>query len=165
MSDAEKDARLDDHAAVIEAMAARIAELEAKLSAPKKSSRTSHLPPSSGPKANRPGKGGKKTPPPSRPGTSRRLAQGPDETLRCRADACGHCGADVSGQVQQVRRRCDHVDIPPVVAHATRIELPGGRCACCGRRFRAEPPAGMAPGTPFGPYIHALLLYLHHSHL
>ena len=63
-----------------------------------------------------------------------------------------------------MRRRYDHVDIPPVVAHTTRIELLGGRCACCGRRFRAEPPAGMAPGTPFGPNIHALLLYLHHSH-
>ena len=99
-----------------------------------------------------------------RPGTSRRLAEDPDETLRRRADACGQCGADVSRQVQQVRQRYDHVDIPPVVAHTTRIELLGGRCACCGRRFRAEPPAGMAPGTPLSPNIHALLLYLHHSH-
>ena len=69
-----------------------------------------------------------------------------------------------SGQTQQVRQRYDHVDIPPVVAHTTRVELLGGRCACCGRRFRAEPPAGMAPGTPLSPNIHALLLYLHHSH-
>ena len=164
LSDAEKDALLDDQAALIAAQAARIAELEGRLSAPKKTSKNSHLPPSSGTKANRPGKGAAKTPRPSRPGTSRRLAEDPDETLRRRADACGHCGADVAGQAQQVRQRYDHVDIPPVVAHTTRIELLGGRCACCGRRFRAEPPAGMAPGTPFGPNIHALLLYLHHSH-
>jgi hypothetical protein len=31
-------------------------------------------------------------------------------------------------------------------------------------RFRADPPAGMAPGTPFGPGIRSLLMYLHHSH-
>lgn len=164
LSDAEKDALLDDQAALIEAMAARIAELEARLSAPKKTSRNSHLPPSSGTKANRPGKGAKKKPRASRPGTSRRLTAAPDETVRCRATSCGHCGADVSDQRQQVRRRYDHVDIPPVVAHTTRIELLGGRCGCCGRRFRAEPPAGMPPGTPFGSNIHALLLYLHHSH-
>lgn len=164
LSDSEKDALLDEQAALIEAQAARIAELEARLSAPKKTSKNSHLPPSSGTKANRPGKGGKKKPRPSRPGTSRRLAEAPDETVRCRAEACGHCGADVSGQAQQVRRRYDHVDIPPLVAHTTRIELLGGRCGCCGRRFRAASPAGMPPGTPFGPNIHALLLYLHHSH-
>ena len=63
-----------------------------------------------------------------------------------------------------MRRRDDHAGLPPVVAHATRVGPLGGRCACCGRRFRAEPPADMAPGTPFGPNIHALLLYLHHSH-
>lgn len=28
----------------------------------------------------------------------------------------------------------------------------------------AAPPDGMPPGTPFGPNIHALLAYLHHSH-
>lgn len=164
LSDAEKDALLDEQAALIEAQAVRIAELEARLSAPKKTSKNSHLPPSSGTKANRPGKGAGKKPRPSRPGTSRRLVAAPDETVRRRADACGHCGADVSGQVQHVRRRYDHVDIPPVVAHTTRVELLGGRCGCCGRRFRAEPPADMPPGTPFGPNIHALLLYLHHSH-
>ena len=45
----------------------------------------------------------------------------------------------------------------------TRIELHGGRCACS-RRFRAAPPEGMLLGTPFGPNIHAVLAYLHHSH-
>ena len=72
LSDSEKDALLDEPAALIAAQAARISELEARLSAPKKTSKKSHLPLSSGTKANRPGKGGKKKPRPSRPGTSRR---------------------------------------------------------------------------------------------
>jgi len=130
LSDAEKDALLDDQAALIAAQAGRIAELEARLSAPKKTSKNSHLPPSSGSKANGSGKGSKKKPRPSRPGTSRRLAQNPDETVRCRADACGHCGADVSGQAQHVRRRYDHVDIPD---YSPRAVLGRGMRAirCC----------------------------------
>ena len=46
----------------------------------------------------------------------------------------------------------------------TRVELFGDRCRQCGRRYRAEPPAAMLPGTPFGPGIRSLLAYLHHSH-
>ena len=46
----------------------------------------------------------------------------------------------------------------------TRVELFGGRCCSCGKRYRAAPPAEMPPGTPFGPGIRALLAYLHHSH-
>jgi len=46
----------------------------------------------------------------------------------------------------------------------TRVELFGGRCGGCGRRYRAAPPAALPPGTPFGPGIRSLLAYLHHSH-
>lgn len=69
----------------------------------------------------------------------------------------------MSGLKQSCRQRYDHVDIPPVLPNVTRVELHGGRCSC-GKRFRAAPPTGMPPGTPFGPNIHALLAYLHHSH-
>jgi transposase len=165
LSDTEKDALLDDQAALIEAQAARINELEAALSAPKKTSRNSHTPPSAGRKPNGGGgKPGKRKPRPPRPGVSRRLAEDPDEVVQRRATSCGRCGSDVSGQHQGVRHRHDHIDLPPIQPLTTRIELLGGRCACCGARFRAAAPEGMAPGTPFGPNIHALLLYLHHSH-
>lgn len=165
LSEAEKDALLDDQSALIDAQAARIKELEAALSAPKKTSKNSHTPPSSGFKGKTSsGKTGKKKPRPSRPGTSRRLADNPDTVLRQQATSCTGCGADVSNQRQHLRHRYDHVDIPPVTPHTTRIELMGGRCNGCGCRFRAPPPEGMKPGTPFGPNIHAFLLYLHHSH-
>ena len=165
LSDAEKDALLDDQAALIEAQATRIKELEAALSSPKKTPKNSHRPPSAGHKTNvGSSKQGKKKPRPSRPGVSRHLAENPDETRQMFATACGHCNADVSGHRQHCRHRYDHVDLPPTVPHTTRIELFGGRCVFCGGRFRAAAPEGMVPGTPFGPNIHALLLYLHHSH-
>ncbi len=165
LTDAEKDALLDRQAALIDALMARIAALEAALAKPRKTSRNSHTPPSQDPGVG--GSGGKdkatpKKPRRSRPDVSRRLAAEPDETIVRRADRCS-CGADVSGLKQTCRQRYDHVDIPPVLPNVTRVELHGGRCAC-GKRFRAAPPEGMPPGTPFGPNIHALLAYLHHSH-
>ena len=165
LSNAEKDALLSDQAVLIDALAARIRELEAKLLSPKKTSKNSDTPPSAGHKANaKSGPSAKKRPRPSRPGASRKLAESPDEIRRQRSTSCGGCGTDVSGQRQHIRHRYDHIDLPPIAPHTTRVELFGGRCAGCGARFRAAPPDGMAPGTPFGPNIHALLLYLHHSH-
>jgi len=175
LTDAEKDALLRDQAALIEAQAAmlsdlrkRIAELEAGLSKPRKTSRNSSKPPSTDFKGGGSGTGGsgKKKPRKRRdgPGMSRHLAENPDETVQVTASACDKCGVDVSGQSQSVRHRYDHIDIPPVVPHTTRIELLGGRCRCCGERFKAPAPEGMPPGTPFGPRIQTFLMYLHHSH-
>lgn len=174
LSDAEKDALLRDQAALIEAQAAmladlqrRISELEAGLSKPKKTSRNSSKPPSTDYKSGSGGEGsGKKKLRKRRegPGVSRCLAENSDETVQVAATSCNTCGADVSGQRQSVRHRYDHIDIPPVTPHTTRIELLGGRCGCCKARFKAPAPEGMPPGTPFGPNIRAYLLYLHHSH-
>ena len=46
LSDREKDALLTEQAALIERLAARVAELEALLAKPKKTSQNSHTPPS-----------------------------------------------------------------------------------------------------------------------
>jgi transposase len=164
LSHAEKDALLADQARLIQEMAAEIERLKAKVTAngAKKTPKNSHTPPSQGQKANKQrDKPRKKRP--SRPGVSRELAQDPDDVRIIRAGLCDKCGADVSGRRQTRRERYDFIDIPPVAAHVTRIELWGGRCPCCARRYRATPPGDMPPGTPFGPQIHALLLYLHHS--
>ena len=173
LSEREKDALLTEQAALIDrlmarvqALDARVAELEALLAKPKKTSKNSHTPPSQDQK---PGGGAGKSeakarkPRPSRPGVTRRMSDQPDETVQRFAARCPHCAADVSG-ARQYRRRCyEHIDIPPVRPHITRIELYGGRCRC-GKRYCAPPPDGMAPGTPFGTRIRALLLYWHHSH-
>jgi transposase len=167
LSDREKDALLTEQAALIERQAGRIAELEALLAKPKKTSQNSHTPPSQDrkPGVSGDGKDGtRRKPRPSRPGSARPLNEAPDETIKRLATACPHCAADVSGQTQTCRHRYDHIDIPPIAPVVTRIELFGGRCAACGHRFRATPPDGMPSGSPFGARIRSLLLYLHHSH-
>src|SRR5919205_221051 len=164
LTEAEKDALLAEQAALIERLAARVAEREALLGKPKKTSANSHLPPSQ----DGPGRPARKTkrrkPRPSRPGVSRPLAPDPDCTERRLAEACPHCRTALSPVVQRCRHRYDHIDLPEIRPVVTRVELFGGRCGNCGRRYRAEPPAAMASGTPFGPGIRALLAYLHHSH-
>lgn len=164
LSDAEKDALLLEQAAMIQRLAARIAELEAILGKPRKTSSNSHTPPSQdGPgRAKRPKRPAKRRP--LRAGRFRPLTETPDTTERRMADACGHCGADVSAAAQRCRHRYDHIDLPPIRPVVTRVELFGGRCSGCGHRYRAEAPAAMPPGTPFGPGIRSLLMYLHHSH-
>ena len=167
LNEAEKDALLEEQAALIELMAARISELEAALAKPKKTSSNSHKPPSQdgpGRKNREKGKDRSRKARPSRPGVGRSLSDDPDRTERRMAEACPHCGTAVCLEGQRVRQRYDHIDLPPIRPIVTRIELFGGRCGGCGRRYRADPPAGMAPGSPFGPGIRALLLYLHHSH-
>ncbi len=167
LSDREKDALLTEQAALIERLAARVAELEALLAKPRKTSQNSHIPPSQDRKPTAAGAkkdGKRRRPRPSRPGAARPLSDAPDETIQRLATACPHCAADVSGQAQICRHRYDHVDIPPIAPMVTRIELFGGRCAACGRRFRAAAPDGLAPGSPFGASIRSLLLYLHHGH-
>src|SRR5690349_7311142 len=165
LSEAEKDALLVEQAALIERLAARVAELEALVGKPRKTSANSHIRPSK----DGPGGASSKTkrwrkPRPSRPGVSRPLADDPDRTERCLAEACPHCGTAAPETAQRCRHRYDHIDLPEVRPVVTRVELFGGRCGGCGRRYRAAPPAAMPPGTPFGPGIRALLAYLHHSH-
>lgn len=165
LTEAEMALLLDQQATVIEWQAARIKELEAALSKPKKTSSNSSLPPSQdGPgKPNR-RKEKKRRKRPSRPGVGRLLATDPDRTERHYATACPHCSAALRTAGQHCRQRYDHVEIPPIRPEVTRVELFGCRCGACGRRCRAEAPADKPAGTPFGPNIQALLFYLHHSH-
>ena len=75
------------------------------------------------------------------------------------ATKCG-CGADVSGVAQSARHVYDCVEIPPIEPDVTQVTLQGGLCPCCGGRFKAEVPEGLRPGSPFGPNLCALVVYL-----
>jgi transposase len=76
------------------------------------------------------------------------------------AERCGHCHADVSGVFQEAVHAYDRIEIPEIVPDVTRVTLYGGGCPCCARRFKASPPVGLEPGSPFGVNLRAFVLYL-----
>lgn len=149
--------RLEARDAVIVKLQARVAELEAKLNRPGKGPGNSSVPPSHGHKPS--GSGGSK--PKSKPhrGAHRALHPNPTRKLVVPATTCG-CGADVSAVAQSAQHTYDCVEIPPIKPDVTQVTLQGGLCPCCGKRFKAVAPAGLQPGSPFGPNLCALIIYL-----
>jgi transposase len=165
LSPSEKDALITALLAQVQAQAeqialltARVAELEARLNLPPKNPSNSSTPPSQGRKAN--GEGQSKPKGKAHAGAHRPLH--PNPTRRCDrlADQCPHCHGDVTGVAQVAVQSYDRIEIPEITPEVTRVTLHGGVCPCCARRFKAPPPAGLEPGSPFGPNLRAFVLYL-----
>jgi transposase len=112
------------------ALSARIGELEAELAVPPKTPGNSSLPPSKGQKPNLPNRANKK-PRPSRPGSTRRLAEHPDQIIEALAAACPHCDHALSPANLGDIHAYDHVDLPPIQPITTRIHRHRGVCPCC----------------------------------
>src|SRR4051812_50083453 len=72
-----------------------------------------------------------------------------------RTATCPHCAADLSGVAQSAGETYDHVEIPLAPAVITRVILRRGTCPCCRTAFKAEPPLGVEPGSPFGDNLRA----------
>ena len=136
----------------------RVAALEAELGKPPKTPDNSSVPPSQGHKAS----GESETKPKAKPhaGSHRPLHPNPTRRRDVLADRCEHCRADVCAVPQAAVHTYDRIEIPEIVPDVTRVTLHGGVCPCCRQRFRAPPPAGLAPGSPFGPNLRAFVLYL-----
>ncbi len=160
LDDAAKDALILALLEQNRALAARVADLEARLNAPPKTPDNSSTPPSKGQKANRAERRAAARRE-GRPGVSRKLAQRPDEVRDAFAAACPHCACALCEADQADAHEYDRIDIPPIRPHVTRVRLHRGRCPTCRRRFTAPAPEGMAPGSPFGPNIEALIVHLH----
>jgi transposase len=160
LTEAEKDA-------LIVALWARVAELEAKLKEPPKTADNSSLPPSKGHKANRPERTGPSGPRQGslgRKGGGRPLTAEPDQYVVAKAAACAHCRAVLGAGDQALHARYDKIDLPPVRPVVTRVERYVGRCPCCGGTTLAPVPDGMEEGSPFGASILAQALYLRFTH-
>jgi transposase len=165
LSSSEKDALLTALLARVEALMARVAALEAEnaalrenLSLPPPTPDNSSTPPSQGMKAN----GETTANPKGQPhaGAHRPLHPKPTTRRDVLADHCPHCRTDVTGVVQVAVQAYDRIDIPKITPDVTRVTLFGGTCPCCCQRFKAVPPAGLEPGSPFGPNLRAFVLYL-----
>jgi transposase len=140
----------------------RLARLEAKLGEPPKTPSNSSLPPSQGRKAS----GEASSRPKGKPhkGANRELHPNPTRTLDVRAEECPRCGGDVSGVEQGALERYDRIELPEIKPDVTRVVLHGGVCPCCSARFKAAPPQGFEPGSPFGPNLRAFAIYLRAAH-
>ena len=163
----EKDALIRALWAQVQALTARVAELEAKLEGPPKTPDNSNLPPSRGQKPNRPEKGKRHGPRPGslgRKGGGRALAATPDETVVAKPVRCAHCQTSLDEADQVLHGRYDKIDLPPVTPVVTRVERYAARCGCCGGTTLAPVPEGLEPGTPFSVGIVALATYLRVVH-
>jgi transposase len=168
LSSAEKDAlirtllaHLHDLTERVTALEAENAALRERLNLPPKNPQNSSTPPSQGHKANgessnrRKGKG--------HPGAARALHPNPTRHCDVAAAQCQHCLADVSGAPQMAVQSYDRIELPEIKPDVTRVTLHGGVCPCCARRFKAAPPNGLEPGSPFGPNLRAFVLYLRYA--
>src|SRR5512135_194604 len=167
LSHAEKDALILALWAQVEALTARVAGLEAKLKEPAKTSDNSSVPPSKGPKANRPDKGKRSGPRKGslgRKGGGRPLAPEPDQFVVAKAAACAHCHGALTDADHTLHARYDKIDLPPIRPVVTRVERYVGHCPCCGEDTLAPLPDGLEDGSPFGVSILAVALYLRFVH-
>jgi transposase len=153
-------ALVQSQAAQIAELTRRVAELEAKLGQPPKTPDNSSVPPSQGRKANRAERRAAKKRK-GRPGVFRALADNPDRIVESLAERCPHCAHPLSPADQPGFHAYDHVELPPIRPVVTRIHRHRGTCPHCRRGFSAAPPAGMPPGSPFGPDLVALIIHLH----
>ncbi len=133
--------------------------LQARLQRPEKTSRTSSRPPSTDKKARREHAkpGGAK---PGHEGHSRLLHEKPDAIVDHRPVICPQCHGGLDGDLAgDVIGEYDSIEVPPVAPHVTRHRR---FCVCCPHCFsRVKAPLpDAAHGSPFGPRLHALVLYL-----
>jgi len=167
LTHAEKDALIRALWAQVQALTARMVELEARLGAPSKTPDNSSLPPSKGKKPNLPEKDKRRGPRSGslgRMGGGRPLAEIPDEIVSAKPVRCVHCQAALGEADQVLQGRYDKIDLPQVAPVVTRVERYAGRCRCCGGTTLAPVPEGLEPGTPFSVGIVALAMYLRFVH-
>ena len=166
LTEAQKDALILALWQQVQDLGERVAELEAKLGEPPKTPDNSSVPPSQGRKTNTP-------PCKERDGKTRGKGHGrggrglhrdPDQRVEARATTCPHCASALGGSDQKLHAVYDKIELPRPASIVTRVELYAARCRGCGARVVAPAPSGLEPGSPFGPSIEALAVYLRYEH-
>jgi transposase len=143
-------------------LAARVAELEARLGQPPKTPGNSSVPPSVGFKANRAERRARKRRR-GHDGISRRR-QRPNVIVRCRPSACAGCGEPLPLGGQRRVGRSQVIELPPMRPVVVEAWQYAASCSGCGHRTKGAYPAGLESTQTFGPQVEALLGYLHERH-
>jgi transposase len=167
LSHAEKDALIHALWAQVQALTARVADLEARLGEPAKNSDNSSQPPSRDKKPNRedrPKRQGPRLGSLGRKGGGRPLVENPDETVTARPVCCAQCQAAFAAADHKLVDRFDKIELPKVMPVVTRVELYAGHCQACGSTTLAPLPEGLEQGSPFSINIVTLALYLRFTH-
>jgi transposase len=136
---------------------------------PKKTSKNSSLPPSKGFKPSAQAK-----PKPTeqslhraasagRAGGGRPLSENPDQIIQARLQMCQSCGRALSSEQQQLMQRYDKIEIPLIRPLVTQVKRYGCDCPDCGTQI-APVPEQLAPGSPYGTSIAALVTPLRYHH-
>ena len=167
LSHEQKDALIVALWEQVVSLTARLTALEQKHNEPPKTPDNSSVPPSKGQKANRSDtatRSGPRQGSLGRKGGGRSLMQEPDQIVSAKAAGCRHCGTDLGEADHRLHSRYDKIDLPRVRPVVTRVERYAGHCSCCGGTTLAPVPEGMEEGSPFGPSIVAMALYLRFTH-
>ncbi len=167
LSHEQKDALIVALWEQVVSLTARLTALEQKQNEPPKTPDNSSVPPSKGQKANRSDtatRSGPRQGSLGRKGGGRSLMQEPDQIVSAKAAGCRHCGTDLGEADHRLHSRYDKIDLPRVRPVVTRVERYAGHCSCCGGTTLAPVPEGMEEGSPFGPSIVAMALYLRFTH-
>ena len=88
----------------------------------------------------------------------------PDQVVSAKAAGCRHCGTALGEADHLLFSRYDRIELPRVRPMVTRVERYAGQCSCCGGTTLAPVPDGMEEGSPFGPSVVAMALYLRFTH-
>lgn len=149
--------------AQIEALSARVAELEARL---EKNSRNSSKPPASDDRFTKPpprslrGKSGRRPgKQPGVPGARLQPRDFPDEVVVHTPNTCSGCGGDLGAAPVTGERSRQVFDIPPIRLRVVEHRAQSRACEC-GRVSTAAFPATATAPTCYGPGVAALGTYL-----
>jgi transposase len=137
--------------------------LQGKLQRPAKTSRTSSKPPSLDRKERREQAkpGGAK---PGHKGHFRALHEAPDEVVDYRPNACPQCHCKLDADLRmELIGEYDEIELPALQPFVRRHRRFAGVCLHCQAQAKAKAPAA-ALGSPFGPRLHGLALYLKSFH-
>ena len=161
---AERDAELAEYTLLLATALSKIAQLESLVMSHviKKTSKNSHLSPSSDiarknqslrGKSDNPvgGQGGHK-------GHTLKMNPTPDIITPLRPDFCNVCGQDLQNSIFEFLQSRQVIEIPPIVPITTEYQCFGTTCSC-GYKAKGDFPEGVNSPIQYGPNVQRLAIY------